>query len=77
MVECKFVIYSDVTDVTEIKIHKEECDEYKQHHKNDCENDYEWFYAPTYQNARLIASLLSSNRNLNFEDCNYCNPSNS
>ncbi len=72
MVECKFAICSDVVDATEIKIHKEECNYDKQHERND----YEWFYAPTYQNARLIASLLSSNRNLDFEDCKYCNPSN-
>ena len=38
-------------------------------------HDHEWFYAPTYQNAKIITGLLEKERNLASSDCQHCKPS--
>ena len=69
--ECGFAIYCDTVRATEIKIHKEPCGEIKKREGHD----HEWFFAPTYQNAKIIVELLMKDRNLNFKNCDKCNPS--
>ena len=54
-----------------MKIHKTECG----YHKNHEGHDHEWFYAPTYQNAKIIVGLLEKDRNLGSSDCEHCKPS--
>jgi len=74
MMECKFAIYCDFERATKIKIHNlERCG----HHKKHGGNDNEWFYARTYENARIIAKLLSDERKISLKDCEHCKPSNS
>ena len=71
--DCKFAIYCDRREAdNDIKIHKEGCghiDAYLERH------DHEWFYAPTYQNAKIIVELLEKDRNLTSSDCQSCKPS--
>lgn len=69
--ECRFAIYCDTAKASDIKIHKADCPE----HKKREGHDYEWFYAPTYQNAIIIADLLSNDRKLSRSDCQHCKPS--
>ena len=68
--ECGFAVYCDTSKASEIKIHKTDCGE----HKKLVGHDHEWFYAPTYQNAKIIADLLSKDRNIGNSDCLHCNP---
>ena len=58
--DCKFAIYCDTARAEDIKIHKEGCG----HIKSQEGHDHEWFYAPTYQNAKIITGLLEKERNL-------------
>jgi len=44
-----------LTQASDIKIHKVDCGE----HKKLAGHDHEWFYAPTYQNVKIMARLLS------------------
>ena len=67
----RFAIYCDTAKATSIKIHSLECS----FHKIKEGHDHEWFYAPTYQNAKIIAELLSKDRNLGYSDCERCKPS--
>ena len=70
--DCKFAIYYDTGGADkEIKIHKEGCGHIKSHEGHD----HEWFYAPTYQNAKIIVGLLEKERNLASSDCQSCKPS--
>lgn len=69
--DCRFAVYCDTARATGIKVHVEDCGE----HKKREGHDHEWFYAPTYQNARIIANLLSKDRNLGVSDCLHCRPS--
>ena len=71
--DCPFAVYCDTAKASEIKIHKVDCS----HHKKFEGHDYEWFYAPTYQNAEIISGLLKRDRNLNYSDCMHCKPSSS
>lgn len=68
--ECRFTVYCDSAKASDIKIHKVDCGE----HKKFAGHDHEWFYAPTYQNAKIIAELLTKDRNLVHSDCMHCNP---
>jgi hypothetical protein len=68
--ECKYAIYCDTARASEIKIHVITCSE----HKKAEGHDYEWFYAPTYQNAKIIADLLSKDRKLGNSNCLRCKP---
>jgi len=67
----KFAIYCDTKRAGDIKIHKEGCG----HIKSQEGHDHEWFLAPTYKNAKIIAELLEKDRNLNSSDCEHCKPS--
>ncbi|RNJ78455.1 MAG: hypothetical protein D9C04_07355 [Nitrosopumilus sp. B06] len=69
--ECGFTIYCYKERATEIKIHKVTCGD----HKKDQGHDDEWFYAPTYANAKIIANLLHQVRDLVVKDCGNCKPS--
>ena len=69
--DCKFAIYCDTARAEDIKIHKEGCGYIKSHEGHD----HEWFYAPTYQNAKVIVELLEKDRNLTSSDCQSCKPS--
>ena len=69
--DCNFAIYCDTERASDIKIHKIECG----HHKNHEGHDHEWFYAPTYQNTKIIVGLLEKDRNLGSSDCEHCKPS--
>jgi len=44
-------------------------------HKKLEGHDHEWFYSPTYANAKIIAELLSEGLNLGHPNCQYCKPS--
>jgi len=68
---CQFVIYCDTARAADIKIHKEGCG----HIKSQEGHDHEWFFSPTYQNAKDIAELLEKERNLSSSDCKHCKPS--
>ena len=75
--DCKFAIYCDRREAdNDIKIHKEGCG----HIKNLEGHDYEWFYAPTLQNAMVIAEMLMSRGTIDGEGldtsyCQHCKPS--
>ena len=69
--DCKFAIYCDTARAKDISIHKEGCG----HIKSNEGHDHEWFYAPTYQNAKIITGLLEKERNLTSSDCQHCKPS--
>ena len=69
--DCNFAIYCDTERAQDMKIHKTECGE----HKKNEGHDHEWFYAPTYQNAKIIVGLLEKDRNLGSSDCEHCKPS--
>ena len=69
--DCKFAIYCDTARASDISIHKEGCGHIKSHEGHD----HEWFYAPTYQNAKIVAGLLEKERNLTSSDCQHCKPS--
>ena len=69
--DCNLAIYCDTKRASDIKIHKAECG----YHKNHEGHDHEWFYAPTYQNAKIIVGLLEKDRNLGSSDCEHCKPS--
>lgn len=68
--ECKFTVYCDTAKATNIKIHKVDCPD----HKKFEGHDHEWFYAPTYPNAKIIAELLTKFHDMDFNDCKHCNP---
>ncbi|CAE6488085.1 hypothetical protein [Candidatus Nitrosotenuis uzonensis] len=70
MEECRYAIYCDTKRATDIKIHKSDCG----HIKKLEGHDNEWFYAPTYTNAKIIADLLGKDRNLGNSDCQHCKP---
>ncbi|MGI0094467.1 MAG: hypothetical protein ACREA8_10245 [Nitrosotalea sp.] len=69
--ECSFAVYCDTERASDIKIHKIDCGE----HKKREGHDHEWFYAPTYKNAKIISELLSKDRHLRYSDCQHCKPS--
>ena len=69
--ECTFAVYCDSAKASDIKIHKAICGE----HKKREGHDHEWFYAPTYKNAEIIAELLKKDRGLDYSDCVHCKPS--
>ena len=69
--DCKFAIYCDTKRDGDIKIHKDSCRHVRSHEAHD----HEWFYAPTYLNAKIITGLLEKDRNLGSSDCLVCKPS--
>ena len=69
--DCKFAIYCDTERARNITIHKEGCGYIKSHEGHD----HEWFYAPTYLNAKIITGLLEKDRNMSSSDCLVCQPS--
>ena len=68
--DCNFAIYCDTERATTIKIHRKECKFIKSHEGHD----HEWFWAPTYANARIIVELLEKDRRLGSTDCVHCGP---
>ena len=71
IMDCKFAIYCDTDKAQPMKIHRESCSYVRSHEAHD----HEWFYAPTYQNAKIITGLLEKDRNLGSSDCLVCKPS--
>jgi len=69
--ECSFAIYCDSGRASDIKIHKVVCPEHEKLERHD----HERFYSPTYANAKIIAELLSEDRNLGHSNCQHCKPS--
>ena len=49
--DCRYAIYCDTQRAQDIKIHRQDCG----HVKSKEGHDYEWFFAPTYKNAKIIA----------------------
>ena len=48
--ECSFAIYCDSGRASDIRIYRVICPE----HKKLEGHDHEWFYSPTYANAKII-----------------------
>ncbi len=71
IMDCRYAIYCDTQRAQDIKIHKQDCGHVKSHEGHD----YEWFFAPTYKNAKIVAELLEKDRSLSSSDCGHCKPS--